>query len=742
MSKSRGNPRRGGWPKSGARDTEERTATQPQELAALYALSAVISQSLDLGDVLNSALEKTLEVLEIETGGIYLLDEDSAVLNLVAQRGFDRDFVKGIDKLKLGEGFSGHVALSNEPLLIADVAADPRLTREVVREAGLKSAAIFPLSSKGKVLGTFFTIVRETREFSDQDIQLLTAIGQHIGVAIENARLYEDAKNQLAQRTALQKTTSAIASTLELNDLLNLIIQHATALLQADGGMINLVDWESRRDEVVAATGSATMTLGYGSSLDNSLSGWATLHNQPTISIDVRSDNRVDPTAHSYIQEKDMRSAAVAPLAFKGQVIGTLVVAATQGGKEVFHQSDLDLLVAFANQAAIAIENARLYEQAQERMRELEALRGADTELYRHLSLDEVLQALVDIGVDILRADKSSLVVWDETQQRLVARVVRGFTPETKALLSFSREEGTFGHVFNTGEPVIVEDALGDPRKEFERLEVVQASTEKEGIRSFMHLPIKIGDEVFGVFSAIFTTPQTFGEDDLRRFTALAGRAALAIENARLYEQAHQVAVLEERNRLARELHDSVKQKALAASFQIGTTLALFERDPQSAKAHLEEAENLVDGVRTELTDLILELRPEALIERSADAILREYALDWSQQNQKEVDLQLEVAPEVSLDVKQTLLRILQESLTNVARHSEAKCVSLTLSFDGGSVTFVVKDDGIGFDQDQAKTGLGLQFMHERAEALGGSFQMTSTPGEGTSISAVIPYQE
>jgi GAF domain-containing protein len=664
------------------------------------------------------------------------------VLNLVAQRGFDRDFVKGIDKLKLGEGFSGHVALSNEPLLIADVAADPRLTREVVREAGLKSAAIFPLSSKGKVLGTFFTIVRETREFSDQDIQLLTAIGQHIGVAIENARLYEDAKNQLAQRTALQETTSAIASTLELNDLLNLIIQHATALLQADGGMINLVNWESRRDEVVAATGSATLTLGYGSSLDNSLSGWATLHNQPTISNDVRSDNRVDPTAHAYIKEKDMRSAAVAPLAFKDQVIGTLVVAATQGGKEMFHQSDLDLLVAFANQAAIAIENARLYEQAQERMRELEALHRADTELYQHLSLDEVLNTLVDIGVDILKADKSSLVVWDENQQRLVARVVRGFSPETQKLLSFSRDEGTFGHVFITGEPVIVEDALGDPRKEFERPEVVQATTEQEGIRSFMHLPIKIGDEVFGVFSAIFTTPQTFGEDDLRRFTALAGRAALAIENARLYEQARHVAVLEERNRLARELHDSVKQKALAASFQIGTALALFERNSQSAKTHLEEAENLVDSVRTELTDLILELRPQALDDRSLDEILREYALDWSQQNQKEVNLQLEAAPEVSLDVKQTLLRILQESLANVARHSEAKCVSITLSADAVSVILLVKDDGVGFDQDQAQIGLGLQFMRERAETLDGRFQITSSPGEGASISAAIPYEE
>ncbi|MGD8814750.1 MAG: GAF domain-containing protein, partial [Anaerolineales bacterium] len=319
MSKWRGKPKRGGRQEPEVSDLEEEMAAQPQELAALYALSAVISQSLDLSDVLNSALEKTLEVMGIETGGIYLLDEESGVLNIVAQRGFDSDFVDGIDKLKLGEGFSGHVALSNEPLLIRDVATDPRLTREVVREAGLHSAAIFPLSSKGKVLGTFFTILRETREFSEQDIQLLTAIGQHIGVAIENARLYEEAKNQLAQRTALQETTSAIASTLELNDLLNLIIQHATALLQADGGMINLVDWAKRQDEVVAATGSATLTLGYSSSLDNSLSGWATLHNQPTISNDVQSDNRVDPTAHAYIQEKDMRSAAVAPLAFKDQ---------------------------------------------------------------------------------------------------------------------------------------------------------------------------------------------------------------------------------------------------------------------------------------------------------------------------------------------------------------------------------------------------------------------------------------
>jgi GAF domain-containing protein/anti-sigma regulatory factor (Ser/Thr protein kinase) len=719
-------------------DLEQKVAAQTKELAALNAIAAAVSQSLDLNDVLNNALDKTLEVMETEAGGIYLLDERTGVLNIVVQRGFEPDFVAGIDKLKLGEGFSGHVAKSGQPLLVRDISTDPHFTRMVVQAAGLRSAAIIPLSSKGKVLGTFFTIARSDREFSEQDVQLLTSIGHQIGVAIENTRLYEDTKNQLAQLTTLQETISAVVSTLELDQLLNLIIQQATNLLQADGGMINLVDWEERTDEVVSATGEVALTLGFSSPLDDSLSGWVTIHNQPIITNEVQSDSRVDPTAQSYILEKNIKSAAVAPLAIKDQVVGTLVVVGTRDGKKEFDQPGLDLLVTFANHAAIAIENARLYEQAQQRMRELEALYRADEELYRHLSLDDVLQALVDIGVDILKADKSSLMVWDEMCERFVARVARGFSPETMALLSFARGEGTFGHVAATGEPVIVNDAFNDPRRKDERPEVVQAALFSEGIRSFMHLPIKIGDEVFGVFSAIFTTPRTFGEDDLRRFTAIAERAALAIENARLYEHAQQVATLEERNRLARELHDSVKQQALAASFQLGTAITLFDGDSQTAKKHLLMADNLVDAIRKELTDLILELRPQMDERKDVAETLNDYAVEWAHQSGIEVHVDVQESTRLALEVKQALFRILQESLANVARHSSAECVDVVLRVDD-DIQLIIKDDGQGFDARREHSGMGLQSMKERAESLDGTFTVESEPGEGTRVSVTLP---
>jgi transcriptional regulator with GAF, ATPase, and Fis domain len=120
------------------RDLEERVAARTKELAALNAIAAAVSQSLDLDDVLNSALEKTLQVMEIEAGGIYLLDEETGLLTIAVHRGFSPGFVAGIDRLKLGEGFSGRVAQSGQPLLVENVSTDPRLTRMVVRPCGLR----------------------------------------------------------------------------------------------------------------------------------------------------------------------------------------------------------------------------------------------------------------------------------------------------------------------------------------------------------------------------------------------------------------------------------------------------------------------------------------------------------------------------------------------------------------------------------------------------------------------------
>jgi len=212
----------------------------------------------------------------------------------------------------------------------------------------------------------------------------------------------------------------------------------------------------------------------------------------------------------------------------------------------------------------------------------------------------------------------------------------------------------------------------------------------------------------------------------------------LAIENARLYERAQQVAALEERNRLARELHDSVKQQALAASFQLGTAVTLFDCDPQTAKQHLLEADNLVNMVRKELSDLILELRPQAMDRKDITEAISDYAIEWAHQSDIEVHVDVQEPTGLSLEVKRALFRILQESLANIARHSSAENADVLLRVDE-DIQLIVKDDGHGFDSSVKQGGMGLQSMKERAETLDGSFAVDSDPGKGTRVSATFP---
>jgi signal transduction histidine kinase len=193
----------------------------------------------------------------------------------------------------------------------------------------------------------------------------MQSLANQAAIAIENARLYEHLGKQVAQLSALQETNRALASTLDRDLLLKLIMEQATTLLHADGGMINLVDWEKREDQVVAYSGGAAQFAGASSSLDHSLSGWVTLHNQAVISNQVDEDNRVTPEARVWLAQTAIRSAALAPLTIKDRVAGTLVLL-KEAGDSGFDDSDLELLVPFADQAAIAIENARLYEEAQQ----------------------------------------------------------------------------------------------------------------------------------------------------------------------------------------------------------------------------------------------------------------------------------------------------------------------------------------------------------------------------------------
>jgi len=555
-------------------------------------------------------------------------------------------------------------------------------------------------------------------------------------IRARNLELETQLSKQTKELSALNAIAEAINRSLELNKLFHLILQQATTLLQADGGIINLVDWERNEDLVVAATGSTAFTLGHRSSLEGSLSGWITIHDRPVISDPVQSDIRVDRRALPWIAEAQIESAAAAPLTVKDEVIGTLLVVGTRGGRGKFNQSDLSILVAFANQAAAAIERARLFTQSQQRMRELEALYRADEELYRHLSLEEVLQALVDIAVDMLDADKSSLMVWDEEQGRLVMRVARGFSPEAMASLSFALEEGTVGRAAANGEPVIVEDALTDPRRKDERPEAVEAVL-SEGIRSFIHIPIRIEDELFGVFNVDFAEPHAFGDEELRLFTALAGRAAVAIKNSQLYEQTQELAVLEERRRLARELHDSVTQALYGVTlYAEAIERHLSAGQVELAADHLHELKNTAQEALREMRLLIFELRPQDLDKAGLVAVLQSRL--EAVEARAGLETHFNVTGEIYLpaEIEESLYRIAQEALNNALKHSGARCVTVTLNLDQPTVVLEIADNGIGFDPSTAVEGggLGLNGMIERANQIGGEIALESELGVGTKV--------
>ena len=225
--------------------------------------------------------------------------------------------------------------------------------------------------------------------------------------------------------------------------------------------------------------------------------------------------------------------------------------------------------------------------------------------------------------------------------------------------------------------------------------------------------------------------------DEISQFAMRLNNMAKQMQS--LLHKRQEMAVSEERNRLARDLHDSAKQQALAASFQLGTALTLFDRDPQTAKKHLVEGDVLVDSVRTELTNLIHKLRPQTLDGQNFSETLKEYVVDWSHRSGIELNIEIDGHQELSIEIREALFRITQEALANITRHSTASRAELTLEYKPGTVNLRITDYGRGFDPSLPHGGLGLSSMRERAEVLSGSFTVESSPRQGTTISVSLP---
>lgn len=368
------------------------------------------------------------------------------------------------------------------------------------------------------------------------------------------------------------------------------------------------------------------------------------------------------------------------------------------------------------------------------RNQEIQALYQADERILRNVSLNQVFQTLVDVAVEMLHADRSVVFAWDEKQTKVVPRVSHGFSPEALKVLEFEKGEGIVGKVLETGKPSIVRQIEhNDFRPD------VREALLSEGIRSFVHLPIVVDHRLVGIFNVAFTHPNLIGDDTMRLFSALTHRASISIANMELFEQTKDLAVMEERNRLARDLHDSAKQKAFAALAQLGTARGILNGHDKSVSLHLGEAENLVSDVIQELTFLVQEIYPIALQEKGLATVIREHIFEWENRTDITVQFISRYERQLQPEAEQALYRVTQESLANIARHSHARRVDMSLVHNDGAVQLSVSDDGCGFDINQKSHGMGLRSIRERISSIHGTVQIQSAPGHGTRVLVQVP---
>ncbi|MBV9601585.1 MAG: GAF domain-containing sensor histidine kinase, partial [Chloroflexi bacterium] len=386
----------------------------------------------------------------------------------------------------------------------------------------------------------------------------------------------------------------------------------------------------------------------------------------------------------------------------------------------------------------LAIHNARLHEESERQRQELEALYRADEQIYGSLRVQEVLDALVDVAAGILRPDKVAVGIWDERSGRVAVGAARGFNEETVAAWVPPDEAAALMADLEGG-VVVMEDVWADPRLPAS----IRSANEREGVRSTMTAPIRAGTAMIGAFGLSYCQPRTFSTDEQRLLQALAQRAALAIQNARLYEQAQQAATLEERQRLARELHDAVTQTLFSTALIAEVLPELWDLDPDEGRQRLAELRRLTRGALAEMRTLLVELRPGGLTELPLGDLLRQLAEATVGRTRLEVAVRVEGHPRpLPPAVQMALYRIAQEALNNVVKHAQARKVSLSLLYEGdGAVRVRLTDDGRGFDPSAIPAGhLGVGIMRERADSIGAGFQLTSRPGAGSTID--VSWQE
>ena len=534
------------------------------------------------------------------------------------------------------------------------------------------------------------------------------------------------------QRDLLLEAGLVLSSERSLPSILQRIVELATQLTGARYGAIGVLGPDGGISQFVYTGITAEQHAAIGPlPVGKGILGILIEDARPLRLRDLRSDPRSTgfPPNHP-----PMRSFLGAPVTARGRVFGNIYLTEKRDAAE-FDADDERFLMVLAAQAGVALENAHLYEELEKRVQRVDALHAIVTAIMRGDDSDVVVGAVARHARDLLEADLASMAVPSRDRRQLTVLAADGIEAENIIGDVFPLEGSVSGDAITSGQPVVLRDAAVDER-------IAQPIVRSGVFGPALFVPLASRGEPFGtLLLARRRGAQPFEDGESRLAELFAGQAAVVLEQARLQDQVHLLETLEDRERIARELHDGTIQSLFTVGLGLQGTASLAV-EPEVVQ-RLHGAVQELDRVIRDLRNYIFGLEPGVLAERQLGKALEDMVEEF--QHRSGVVAIAEIDPDAAAALSQDageMVQLVREALSNVSRHAAAATcrVSLNLDPDANVVQLEVDDDGRGFDPTVARgAGRGLGNLKARTARLGGRAEIVSVPGEGTTVRVAIP---
>ncbi|MCL5022164.1 MAG: GAF domain-containing protein [Nitrospirae bacterium] len=481
-----------------------------------------ISSSLALDEVLNLIVTNVVKVMNVKASSVRLINRETKQLELAAFHGLSEKYA---NKGPVQSDGSIVDALAGKPVSIYDITADESSPyRREALEEGIRSILSIPLRFGEKVIGVLRMYTSEPTEYSGEDLKFVAAIAEQAAIAIAHARVFERTLSKEKEYLRVfRKVTKAVSSSLQLSEVLDMIVRTLPEVMGLKAATIRLLDDSGERLELVAAYGLSERYLGRGP-VDMEENIREALQEKPVAIADVSTDPRVHYRREA--EEEGIKSMLTLPVIARGKVIGIVRLLAAQ--RRRYSLQEIDFAAALAEQCGTAIENARMYERQYKEAKYLKALQEIAGAVSSFQSVREVMDLIVKRIASAMGADAATIRLLDPQRKRLELVAAHGLSEAYLNRGPVDAEKSVAEAL--RGNPVAIYDVPRDQRIVYKR------EAEAEGVRSMLVIPMAFRGNVIGVLRVLTKKEhRVFLEDEIAFATALAEQTAMVIEYAKAF---------------------------------------------------------------------------------------------------------------------------------------------------------------------------------------------------------------